>query len=270
MISWLQGIVLGAVQGFTEFFPVSSSGHLILVPVLFGWTDQGLAFDTVLHLGTLAALLWYFRAEWSGALVCAPKRSEEGAAARAFLGKVLVAALPVLVVAFFVNDYVEAFARRSGLVAFDLAFWGLMLLGADRFAARRPASTLSPTFEHLTWKQALMVGIAQPLSLLPGTSRSGITMTAGLLSGLPRPLAAKFSFFVSIPVTAAAGAHGVLELLTADGVAFPVVPLILGFFSAMLAGSFAISFLISYVSTQRFDVFVWYRLALASAVFVLV
>lgn len=262
----IQGIVLGAVQGLAEFLPVSSSGHLILVPTLLHWEDQGLAFDVILHLGTLIALLWCF---WSDLLALAknaviPSASkDERVHARDLIIKVMAAALPALVVGFFLNDWIEAHARNAMLVAFDLAVWASVLWYADsRAKAVADSSMLNA---KISWTQALAVAFSQPLALLPGTSRSGITITAGLLSGMPRALAARFSFFVSIPVTAAAGGYGLLKLAMHGGIEYPL-KLAVGFVTAAATGIFAIRLLLRYVSKDSYVPFVFYRYALAIVV----
>lgn len=254
----IRGLVLGAVQGLAEFFPISSSGHLILVPVLLRWPDQGLAFDTVLHLGTLGALLWFFREDIIGLF----KKK-----AWAFMFKVAVATLPALVIAFFANDWIEVNVRQGWIVAFDLALFGLILFGADRWSEGR--KNRLDAYESVSWGQAIAVGFAQPLALIPGTSRSGITITAGLLAGLTRQAAARFSFFLSIPVTAAAGLHGLLSVAKQGIAVDQTVALIVGFFSALGFGLFAIRFLVSYVAKHRYDGFVIYRLVLALVVLAL-
>jgi undecaprenyl-diphosphatase len=254
----IRGLVLGAVQGLAEFFPISSSGHLILVPVLLRWPDQGLAFDTVLHLGTLVALLWFFRND----IIDLYRRK-----AWNFLLKVVVATLPALVIAFFANDWIEANVRQGWIVAFDLALFGLILFGADRWSEKKKGRL--DAYESVSWGQALAVGFAQPLAIIPGTSRSGITITAGLLAGLTRQAAARFSFFLSIPITAAAGLHGLLEV-AGEGIASDqAVSLMVGFLSALGFGLFAIRFLVSYVAKHRYDGFVIYRLILALVVLAL-
>lgn len=264
---WIHGLVLGLVQGLTEFFPVSSSGHLILIPHLLGWPDQGLAFDTVLHLGTLLALLWFFWKEIVSLLKRAfDKRDEVAKNARRFIALVVVATLPALVLGYLFNDAAEAHLRSWTLVAVDLAIWSFVLFGADRYRQKHLKGSVED-LEKVTWKQAMIVGLAQPLALLPGTSRSGMTITAGLLTGLNRETAARFSFFLSIPVTAAAGGYGLLKiakhgLVAGDSWAM----LIVGFLAAFVSGVWAIRFLLSYVAKKPYDVFVVYRLALAALV----
>lgn len=260
----LQGIVLGIVQGLTEFFPVSSSGHLILVPHLFGWKDQGLAFDTVLHLGTLIALFWAFRKDLSDLWRRAVVRREGDA--QEFVIKVVVAALPGLIVGALLGDMIESTLRGPVLVAVDLAFWGLVLLAADRWSAKRRSAVRDP--RHVSWIQTIVVGFSQVLALMPGTSRSGITMTGGLLSGLDRSAAVAFSFYVSIPTIAAAGAYGMLKIIRDPGLlgSGGVLPLMAGFLAAAISGAWAIRFLRSYVAKHSLAIFVWYRLALAAVV----
>jgi undecaprenyl-diphosphatase len=272
-MSWIQGVVLGLVQGLTEFFPVSSSGHLILTPVLFGWKDQGAAFDTVLHLGTLAALLFYFRKAFFDSFKRAQSSQVVAKRSWHFLILVIFATVPTLVLAASFHDSIEHVARHARLVAFDLAFWGLVLFAVDHFWPKPPEQVDDndwEVLEKITFKQALIVGLAQPLSLFPGTSRSGITMTAGMLAGLSRATAARFSFFLSIPVTGAAGAYGLYSLIKHGLGDVSMMSLFFGFIVSFLVGVWAIRFLVSYVSKKRFDLFVVYRLALALLVLWLV
>ncbi len=269
----VQAVVLGIVQGLTEFLPVSSSGHLILVPTLFGWADQGLSYDTVLHLGTLFAVLWFFRQSLIQLVKeLFSKQPATVEVARTLLIQLVVCSLPALVLGYVLNDWIENVSRKPWLVAIDLAFWGLVLWRADYISKDRVAGAEeSPTaLPRIRWSQALVIAIAQPIALLPGSSRSGITMTAGLFMGLSRSAAARFSFLLSIPVTAAAGGYGLLKWITQGAdTATPSSILVIGFFAALLSGVFAIRFLLSYVSHRRFTPFIVYRLVLAVAVLVL-
>lgn len=259
MSDLLQGAVLGLIQGVTEFFPVSSSGHLILVPWLFGWRDRGLAFDTVLHLGTLVAVLWAFRQDLSrlvrGAFVL------NDAAAKRLFFQIVVASIPGIVLGGLFGEAIEGTLRGPLPVAVDLAFWGLVLFAADRASTGKKDAVR--TVDRMSWRQTLTVGFAQALALLPGTSRSGITMTGGLLSGLDRSTAVRFSFLVSIPTIAAAGGYGLLKLLRGDATASLGPGLLAGFLVAAVSGAWAIRFLRSYVAKHSFNAFVLYRLALA-------
>ena len=193
-MSYAQALVLGLVQGLTEFLPVSSSGHLILVPRVFGWPDQGLAVDAALHLGTLAALLAYFRAEIIELI--------SGALDRRLAVIIVLATIPGAVAGLLFGKYIEEHVRWPLLIAATTAFWGLVMLLADRQARPSPAPRRTHSnpgdrpddpLEHVGWGQGIAVGFAQALALIPGTSRSGITITAGLLSGFDRATAARFA-----------------------------------------------------------------------------
>ncbi len=204
----LQTVVTALLQGLTEFLPVSSSGHLVLLPHLLGWRDQGLAFDVAVHVGTLAAVVVYFRAEvrrlvraWLGSLAGAPADRD----ARLAWGIVL-ATVPVGLAGLLFHSLVEAYLRSPQAVAWPTIGFGLLLgWAALRAVERRDEATL-------TWRDALLVGLAQVLALIPGTSRSGITMTAGLMLGLDRAAAARFSFLLAIPVIVLAGGLETVEL----------------------------------------------------------
>lgn len=182
--------------------------------------------------------------------------------------KIIAATLPSLIIAFLLGDWIEENTRQGFNVAFNLAIFGLILLGADRWSEKEPRRLNE--FESVTWPQVLAVGLAQPFALFPGTSRSGITITAGLLAGFTRQAAARFSFFLSIPVTAAAGLHGILNVAQQGVGRDEGLTLIVGFISACAFGLFAIRFLLSFVAKHRYDSFVIYRLALAAIVWLLV
>lgn len=262
----LHGIILGMVQGVTEFFPVSSSGHLVFTPTLFGWEDQGLAFDTVVHGGTLVALIAVF---W-GDLVQGIRKavSERKTGDTHFFLRLLVAAVPALLAGGLFGGWIERTLRAPLIVAVSLAGWALVLLAADRYCAARPPRTTNP--EKATWAQALAVGAMQALALIPGTSRSGITMTAGLFAGMDRKTAVDFSFFLSIPTVAAAFAYGLYRMVRQGAVLDQMGMLAAGFIAAAITGFWAIRFLRSYVATHSFRPFVWYRLALAALILIIV
>ena len=263
----LQGLVLGAVQGITEFFPVSSSGHLILVPTFFGWQDQGALFDVVLHAGTLVALISVF---WKDLMSMAQGAFiQKDSAARRLILMIFVAAIPGLAFGGLFNSFFEENVRGASVVVFGLVFWGIILWIADRFAQKRQTVAIH-RMEDLQWKHVLIVGFSQAIALFPGTSRSGITITGGLFSGLSRSAAVRFSFLVSIPTIAAAAAYGLYHLFT-DGLgAVSYTELIIAFISAVIVGIWAIRFLKSYVEKKSFTPFVIYRFALAIIVLLLV
>src|SRR6476659_2939937 len=195
----LQAAVLGAVQGLTEFLPISSSGHLIMVPYLLGWPEHSQAFDLALHLGTLIALLWYFWADWLqlirgffAGLVSAQARRNDPSWRMSLL--VLLGSVPAGLVGIVAEKPVEQLLRSALINAVLLIVFGLLLYVVDRIA------TLKRSMDELRWMDALTMGLAQILALAPGVSRSGITLSAGLLRGLDRPTAAHFSFLMSGPI----------------------------------------------------------------------
>jgi undecaprenyl-diphosphatase len=262
-VSYTQAVVLGLVQGVTEFLPVSSSGHLILVPHVFGWPDQGLAFDAALHLGTLAALVAYFRAELLGVVA--------GTVSRRLAAIVIVATVPAGLAALAFGRYVETSLRSPLLIAFTTAFWGIVMLVADRRAGRLSTPTASRVvvedpLERVGWGQGLAVGVAQALALIPGTSRSGITITTGLFAGLDRATAARYSFLLGIPVTAAAGLKKSLDLARGGLPADEGGPLAMAIVVSFVSGWFAVWFLVSYLKRRSLTPFVVYRLALAALI----
>ena len=203
-MTYTQGVVLGLVQGLTEFLPVSSSGHLILVPHVFGWPDQGLGFDAVMHLGTLAALLAYFRRELMGMV--------SGTLSRRLAVLLILGTIPGGLAGVLLEKLVESKLRSPLLIACTTAGWAIVMWIADRRAAPAPKMPGDP-LERVSLGQALTVGCAQAIALIPGTSRSGITITAGLFSGLDRATAARFAFLLGIPITAGAGSLKLLHLL---------------------------------------------------------
>lgn len=284
-MTYTQALVLGVVQGLTEFLPVSSSGHLILVPYVFGWTDQGLPFDAAIHLGTLGALLAYFRAELTELVTgeLAPR-----------LAVILIAAsIPALVVGWLANRWIEAHLRSPLVIAAATAFWALVMWWADhRAVATRDASPRGrrdhlrgrrdrphrrvtwnrddDSLARVDWAQAMAVGCAQTVALVPGTSRSGITITAGLLAHLDRATAARFSFMLGIPVTAAAGGYKMLGLLRGGITPTDAGPLVIAVLAAFVSGWFAVWFLVNYLKRRSLLPFVLYRLLLAAVILVVV
>jgi undecaprenyl-diphosphatase len=266
-VSYAHALVLGLVQGLTEFLPVSSSGHLILVPHVFGWPDQGLAVDAALHLGTLAALLAYFRAEifelFSGAM---DRR----------LGVIIViATIPGAVAGLLFAKHIEANFRSPLLIAATTAFWGLVMLLADRQARptqppqrtrRNPGDRPDDPLERVGWARGIAVGIAQALALIPGTSRSGITITTGLFTGLDRATAARYAFLLGIPITAGAGLKEALHLLRAGEHVGDTGPILLAMLVSFLSGWFAVWFLVNYLKRRSLVPFVVYRLLLAAVI----
>jgi undecaprenyl-diphosphatase len=251
-----QAVVLGLVQGLAEFLPISSSAHLVLTPWVFGWSDPGLAFDVALHVGTLVAVLWYFRAEWvrltQSAIDLVRTRRADTDEKRRFLFLV-VATIPAAVAGVLLEDYAETTFRSPALMAVTLMVMGVLLWAVDRYAnTSRPLSALK-------LRDSVLIGLAQVLALVPGVSRSGSTMTAGRALKLDRQSAAVFSFLMSMPVTAAAAVLKVPSLLRAEGIS---PTLIAGVISAAISSWLAIAVLLRYVSRHSFGVFALYRLVL--------
>jgi undecaprenyl-diphosphatase len=260
-VTYTQGVVLGLVQGLTEFLPVSSSGHLILVPAIFGWPDQGLAFDAIMHLGTLAALLAYFRRELLD--------MASGALSRRLAVLLVAATIPGGLAGVLLEKLIESKLRSPVIIAVATAGWAIVMWIADRRAAPAPAGPGDP-LERVSAGQGLAVGCAQALALIPGTSRSGITITAGLLGGLDRATAARFAFLLGIPITAGAGGLKALHLLRHGVPSGESGPLVAALVAAFLSGWFAVWFLVSYLKTHSLRPFVVYRLLLALVIFLVV
>ena len=261
---------MGVVQGLTEFLPVSSSGHLIIVPALLGWHDPfitSLAFSVMLHIGTLAALLIYFRADWlrlvPAGLATIRDRSFEGDPDRRLAWLLVVATIPALIIGVLLNDAIETRFREVGLVAVALVVGGAILWLAERVGSRRLLAV------DLTFPRALGIGLAQALALFPGISRSGISIAAGLFTGLTREQAARFSFLMATPVTAAAAAYEALKVVKGDtGVAVQGGPLLVGLAASFIFGILAISVLLRFLRTRSTNIFVVYRIVIAAVVLV--
>lgn len=257
----LHAAILAVIQGFTEFLPISSSGHLVLAPYFLDWEDQGLAFDVAVHMGTLAAVVLYFRKEliamalaWLRSVTGGPRSPESRMAWAIIWGTV-----PVAIAGFFVAGSVEEHLRSPMLVAATTAGFGVLLWLADfRGARRRDEFSLS-------WSDVLVIGLIQALALIPGTSRSGVTMTAGLLLGLTREASARFSFLLAVPVIVAAGSLETVHLLEspvpADWTALGVGALV----SAIVA-YLTIRWFLSFLGRMGMLPFAIYRLFLAGVI----
>jgi undecaprenyl-diphosphatase len=250
MTSDLQALILGAVQGLTEFLPVSSSAHLVLFPWLFGWQDPGLAFDVALHLGTLLALLIYYWREW---VTMALSVVRPDPASRRLLLWLIVASIPGAVIGLLFEKQAETIFRSPILIACTLAAMGIVLWVADVVGRE------SKKMEDLTLGDAVLIGLSQALAIIPGVSRSGSTITTGRILGVARQDAANFSFLMATPIIAGAGLHEAPKILHA-GINAPVV---LGFVSSALFGLLAIAALVKFVRTRTYQPFAWYRIALA-------
>jgi undecaprenyl-diphosphatase len=266
----LQALIMGIVQGLTEFLPVSSSGHLIVVPALLGWDDAfltSLAFSVMLHLGTLVALLVYFREDWlrlvPAGLAAARDRSFRDEPDRRLAWLLVASTIPAALAGLLFSDLIEESFRQPGLVAVTLVVGGAILFAADRIGAR------SRDVEDVTFPVAIGVGVAQALALVPGISRSGISISAARLAGLDRPAAARFAFLMATPITAGAGVFEARKLLAGEaGVDVAIAPLLVGMIAALVSGLAAIHFMLAYLRRRSLDAFVWYRVGLAAVVLV--
>ncbi|MEU3163894.1 undecaprenyl-diphosphate phosphatase [Streptosporangium sp. NPDC006930] len=267
MISWFEAVVLGLVQGLTEFLPISSSAHIRVVSAFFGWPDPGAAFTAVVQLGTEAAVLIYFRKEiweiivtWTRSLWTPDLRGHHAARMGWY---VIVGTIPIVVLGLLFKDSIEGAFRDLRLIGTTLIVFGLVLWFADHTA--RNKLTLQ---SHLGFPHALVYGFAQSLALIPGVSRSGGTISAGLLLGYRREEAAKYSFLLAIPAVLGAG---LLELFKiGDGESPDWGPTILSTVISFIVGYLAVSWFLKYISTHRFTGFVIYRIALGVVIIALV
>jgi undecaprenyl-diphosphatase len=267
-MSLFEAIVLGIVQGATEFLPVSSSAHLRIVPALAGWSDPGPAFTAVIQLGTLVAILFYFRHDVlriATAWLAELRARTYWRTLDARLGwMIVVGTLPIVLAGLLLKSLIATSFRSLYLIAGALAVVGLAMLAAEFFAWRR-AKTIPPRdMQHVHFGDAVAVGLAQALALVPGTSRSGVTITAGLLCGLSREAAARFSFLLSLPAVFAAAVHQLVgerkELLASTSVTNLLVATVV----ASVVGYLSIALLLTYVRRHSTAVFVAYRLLLAA------
>jgi len=268
----LHAIILGLVQGFSEFLPISSSGHLALVPWLFGWNDFAdvangdsieKAFDTALHLGTLVAVLFYLRTDLVGyvregiRIVVSPQRANRQMGKRAWL--FVASAIPAGIAGAIGQQWITDKLGTPVLIAVSLVFFGLLLLWADRQQGKRDVDTF-------TRKDALLIGLVQVLALNPGTSRSGITITAARKFGFSRDAAARVSFLMSVPVIGGAVVFSLAKLLR-DGIPDGLIaPMIAGIIAAGVSGWVAMWGMIRILRTRNFNMFVMYRVAVGFGV----
>jgi undecaprenyl-diphosphatase len=266
----VQAIVLGIVQGLTEFLPVSSSGHLIVVPALLGWDDpfiESLAFSVMLHMATLLALLIFFRSDWlrlvPAGLATLRDRSFRGDPDRRLAWLLVASTVPAVIVGVLLDDLIETAFREPRLVAMTLVAGAAVLWIADRIGSKERE------ISGLTFSAAIGIGAAQALALVPGVSRSGISISAGLFAGLDRESAARFAFLMATPITAGAGLWELRKILSGEvGVELPIVPLLAGMAASLVAGLLAIAVLMRYLRTNGVGIFVVYRIALAALVVV--
>jgi len=265
VISWFEAIVLGVVQGLTEFLPISSSAHLLIISQLFGWEDPGAAFTAVSQIGTEAAVIIYFRRDiwriittWVRSLYTPELRS----ALDARMGwYVIVGTIPIGFFGFVFKDQIDTVARNLWLVASTLIIFGILLGLADRLGRK------VKTLENLRFGDGILYGLGQALALIPGVSRSGATITTGLTLGYNREAATRYAFLLAIPAVLASGFFEALDIGSEANVSWG--PTILATVIAFVVGYLVIAWLIRYISTNSYLPFVVYRICLGLLVFVL-
>ena len=256
----LQTIILALIQGMTEFLPISSSAHLILPAQLFNWPDQGIAFDVAVHVGSLLAVLIYFRQDvinmtraWL--MSVSSHRGQPLSTDARLAWMVIAATLPAIVVALLAKDFIEEHLRSTMVIAVATLFFGVLLGFADVKSRRQHVAL------EITWRIALLIGFAQVLALIPGTSRSGVTITAAVLLGLSKTEGARFSFLLSIPIITAAGGYAILDMLS-DPPIFSWLQLGLGVVVSAISAYLCIKLFLQLLERIGFMPFVWYRLVL--------
>ena len=258
LVDLFQALILGLVQGVTEFLPISSSAHLVLVPWLLGWGDPGLSFDTMVHWGTLAAVVITFRRDlvelaraWLDSL---RDRAVASDPRRRIAWLIVVGTVPAALAGFLFEDFFESLFGSPLRVAALLLVTGLVLVISE-FLGKRWRD-----MESIALSDALLIGLAQAVSIAPGISRSGATIAAGLLVGLRRAAAARYSFLLATPIIFGAGLLHLLRLIQANTPASGLLPLAVGFLAAALSGYLSIRFLLAYLQRGRlypFAVYCW-------------
>lgn len=255
----IESAVLGVIQGLTEFIPVSSSGHLLLGHEIFGTTGDTLGFDVALHIGTLVALLVYFWSDLLGLAKNIGKKNDEGK----LVNLLIIATIPALIIGYFFGDTLEQKVRNPYVVCLTLIIGGLIMLGAEWYL-KQEKKTVEP--QEMSNKKAGLIGLAQSIALIPGISRSGVTISAGMFAGLKRVGATRFAFLMAVPVTAAAIAGAILNHgLTSIGAGNFIV----GVGMSFISGIFAINFMLSFLKKRSLAFFAYYRFVVAGLAFIL-
>ncbi len=252
----LQAAILGLAQGFGEFLPISSSAHLVLIPWLFRWTDPGLTFDVALHIGTLVAVVLYFWKDW-WQLIGKGFTDARSAKGRLFW-YLAVASVPGATAGFLFEKKAETMFRSPVLIGAMLIAMGILLYWADR------RSVKNIEMNDITFRASILIGISQALAIIPGVSRSGITMTTGLLTGATREGAARFSFLLSTPIIFGAAVVKLPEVISNSSLI--TVSFTIGMLVSCVTGIISIGFLLRYVQTKNFLPFAWYRFILGGLV----
>jgi undecaprenyl-diphosphatase len=271
----IESIILGIVQGITEFLPISSSAHIIIVPWFFGWGEPGLTFNVAVHMGTLLAVLLYFRADIMAMAMALPKGIAAGTPLADPMSRmaliILAGSIPAGVIGFTFGDQIENVFHDGGnasvamaIIAGMLIVVGLLMLMVER---RLPQHR---EFERIGWRDGIIIGLAQAVSLIPGTSRSGSTITAGMILGLRKEVAARFSFLLGIPAVAGAGMLEASRLAERGLAADERLPFIVGAITSLVVGYASIAFLLKFLRTNSVLVFTVYRCGLGLMMLVLI
>lgn len=260
-MSWLQTVVLAIVQGLTEFLPISSSGHLVLVPVFFGWTDQGLTFDVAVHFGSLAAVAVYFRNDIKGLIIGGTRLLGGNATSpeSRMAMFIIIGTIPAAIAGLTFAGWIEANLRSPLIIVFTLSGYGVLMALADRLGEHQRV------IANVGLRDAIIIGIAQALALVPGTSRSGVTITAAMMLGFQRQDAARFSFLLSAPVILLATAYETSVLLM-EGTEIAWLQLAIGAAISAVVAYISIDFFMKFVNAIGLLPFSLYRLGLAGVV----
>lgn len=251
-------IILGALQGLTEFFPVSSSGHLTLIPWIFDFSDPGLAFDIALHAGTFFALLLAFWKEWFGLLKAIPNK--KAVTERKMILFLILTSVPGAITGLLLEEKAETIFRTPWLIATTLIVFGIILLFVDKLIKKADG------LEKMTANKAFLIGLSQAMAIIPGVSRSGATITAGRAIGFSRETAAKYSFMAALPIIFGATIFGLRDVSLSQIFS---INWMLGLFTAFFASLFAMKFLLKYLKTHDFKIFFVWRFVLAATVIML-
>ncbi len=263
-----QSIILGILQGLTEFLPISSSGHILILPAILGWEDPGAAFTAVIQLGTEAAVLIYFRKDlWNIAKtwLVSLRRPELRGELNARMGwYLIIATIPISVLGLAFQDQIETAARNLWIVGSMLIVFGLILGLADKIGTRERE------VDNLSFRDGVLIGLAQSLALIPGVSRSGATISAGLFLGLNRRAAARFAFLLAIPAVVLSGFYQLYKLLSGkETFDEPMLNIAVATIVAFVVGYAVIAWLLRYLTTHSMAIFVWYRVIVGAGVLTL-
>jgi undecaprenyl-diphosphatase len=253
-MSIIQAIIYGIVQGITEFLPVSSTAHLTLIPWLFGWNDPGVVFDVALHLGTAAAVILFFWKDWVTLIIAGftKPKSKDGK----LFWLIVLATIPGGIAGLLLDKYMETF-RNPALIGIMLIIMGIVLYYADKLGSN------DADLENIGYNRGFLVGISQVFAIIPGVSRSGITMSAGRLLGIQRESIAKFTFLISAPIILGDGLYHATKI---GSVPVNKTSLIVAVLTAAIAGALSIKFLLDYLKNKGFGIFAIYRFILGAVV----